>query len=354
MSTRPHHGRAWADVSLPHLVANARTVLAALPGTRLLPMVKADAYGLGAVPCARALEALNPWGYGVATLAEAGELRQSGVERPILVFTPGDLSDLDHFRDLECRAVLDRVDAVRAWDQPFHLEVDTGMSRCGVRWDDTEALAACRSPQLEGAFTHLHSADTAPESVQVQLDRFERAIAALSPRPALLHVANSVGAWRLARGFDLVRPGIFLYGGCHARDLTPPAPVLSLRAAIVSVRRVEAGDTVSYGADWTASRATTIATLGIGYADGVPRVLASEARVLLRGASVPIVGRVTMDFIMVDVGPGGEARTGDVATLIGTDGSATITVDAFAGWAHTVSYEILARLGARLPRHYHE
>jgi alanine racemase len=353
MSTRPHHGRAWADVSLPNLVANARVVLAELPGTRLLPMVKADAYGLGAVPCARALEVLDPWGYGVATLAEAGELRQAGLGRPMLVFSPGDPSDLEHFRDLDCRAVLDRSDAVRAWDQPFHLEVDTGMSRCGVRWDDAVALASCQSPHLEGAFTHLHSADTDPGSVKVQLDRFARAIAALGSRPRLLHVANSVGAWRLSQGFDLVRPGIFLYGGSHAPDLPLPAQVLSLHAPVVSVRRLEAGDTVSYGGDWTAPNATTIATLGIGYADGIPRALAPDARVLLRGARIPIVGRVTMDFIMVDAGSRGAVRPGDIATLIGADGSATITVDEFAGWARTVSYEILARLGARLPRRYH-
>jgi alanine racemase len=354
MSTRPHHGRVWAEISLPNLVANARRILAQLPGTRLLPMVKADAYGLGAVPCARALEAVDPWGYGVATLAEAGELRQSGLTRPILVFTPGDPASLAQYHDLDCRAVLDRAAAARAWDRPFHLEVDTGMARCGVRWDDDAELAACRSPHLEGAFTHLHSADVDLRSATVQVERFNRAIATLGARPSLLHVANSAGAWRLSQHFDLARPGIFLYGGQHAPDLAPPAPVLALRAAVVSVRHVVPGETVSYGGTWVAERPTTVATLGVGYADGVPRVLTPDAAVLFRGERVPIIGRVTMDFIMVDAGPVGGAQPGEIATLIGTDGSRAIGVDEFAGWAGTVSYEILARLAARVPRRYLE
>ena len=354
MSTRPHHGRVWADISLPNLVANARQVLAQLPGTRLLPMVKADAYGVGAVPCVRALDVVDPWGFGVATLAEAGELRQTGVGRPILVFTPGDPADLEQYRDLDCRAVLDRATAVRAWDRPFHLEIDTGMGRCGVRWDDVNELAACRSPHLEGAFTHLHSADTDPASAQLQVERFRGAIAALGTRPPLLHIANSVGAWRLSEGLDLARPGIFLYGGQHARDLPQPAPVVAVRAPVVSVRRLAVDDTVSYGGTWTAKRPTTVATLGVGYADGIPRVLSPKAAVLLRGERVPIIGRVTMDFIMVDAGPADDVHVGEIATLIGAEGSHAITVDEFAGWAGTVAYEILARLGARVPRRYHD
>lgn len=353
MSTQPHHGRGWADVELPNLVANARTVLAETPGARLLPMVKADAYGLGAVPCARALRSLDPWGFGVATLDEAAELRVAGFAEPILVFTPARLADLPRVRDLDARAVLDDPEPAGRWDRPFHLEIDTGMSRCGVRWDDVQALSACASPQLEGVFTHLHSADTDPASVTEQWRRFATARTTLGGRPPLVHVANSAGAWRVPEPLDLVRPGIFLYGGSAGPDLPAPAPVLALRAPVVSLRRLARGDTVSYGADWTAPTETVIATLGLGYADGIPRAVQGKAQALLGGRRVAVVGRVTMDFLMVDVGAdGGGARVGDVATLIGTDGAETITLDDFAGWAGSISYEVLARLGARLLRRY--
>jgi alanine racemase len=354
MSTQPHHGRGWAEIELANLVANARAVLAAAPGARLLPMVKADAYGLGALACARALRAVDPWGFGVATLDEAEQLRDGGIGEPILVFTPADPADLSRHRALDTRAVLDRATAVRAWDRPFHLEIDTGMARCGVRWDDVGTLAGCRSPQLEGVFTHLHSADARPETIPVQWDRFTRARETLGARPRLVHVANSAGAWRLPERLDLVRPGIFLYGGTIGPGLPVPRPVLGVRAPIVSVRRVPAGESVSYGGDWVAPRDATIATLGIGYADGIPRAVQGRGSVLIRGRRYPIVGRVTMDFVMVDLGgtdpsaPG----VGDIATLVGTDERASISLDEFAGWAGTISYEVIARLGARLARRY--
>jgi len=353
MSTQPHHGRGWADIDLANLVANARAILSQAPGARLLPMVKADAYGLGAVRCARALRALTPWGYGVATLDEAAELRAAGFAEPVLVFTPAVLDELPRVRELDARVVIERPETARRWDRPFHLGIDTGMSRCGVRWDDAETIAGCRSPQLEGIFTHLHSAETDPASVAEQWRRFGAARDVLGDRPRLVHVANSAGAWRIPEPLDLVRPGIFLYGGGIGPDLPAPAPVLTLRAPVVSLRRLGAGDTVSYGAEWTAPHATTIATLGIGYADGVPRAVQGRGHVLLAGRRVPLVGRVTMDFVMADVGPDtGEVRVGDVATLIGHDGALSITLDEFADWCGTISYEVITRLGPRLPRRY--
>ena len=353
MSTRVNSGRAWVDVNLEQLLANARAVLARAPRARLLPMVKANAYGLGAVPCARALERLDPWGFGVATVEEGIELRDAGITRPLLVLTPAVGAQRAAFRRYDLRAVLDRPEVANRWDGPFHLEVDTGMARCGVRWDDASALAACASPQLEGAFTHFFAADTSPESVDAQWQRFTEAVARLGRRPALLHVANSAGVWRLHDQLDLVRPGIYVYGGQHAPDLPPPLPVAAVRAPVVSVRRVAAGDGVSYGADWRAPAPTTIATLGIGYADGLPRAVQGKAAALLHGRRYPVVGRIAMDFIMLDVGAAPPALAiGEAATLIGADGEEAITVDEVAGWAGTIAYEILARLGPRVPRIY--
>jgi alanine racemase len=352
MSNSPTNGRAWVEVDLQHVLANAEAVLAQARGARLLPMVKADGYGVGALPCARVLEGLDPWGYGVATVPEALALRDAGIRRPILVFTPAQPGQLETYRRHALRAVLDRPELVGTWTLPFHLEIDTGMGRCGVRWDD-EAVARCASPHLEGVFTHLYAADTDPASVAPQWERFTAARRRLGMSPQLVHVANSAGAWRLREALDLVRPGIYLYGGRIAPDLPAPLPVATLRAPVVSLRRLAAGEPVSYGGDWRAPRATTVATLGIGYADGVPRAVQGKARVLLGGRRCPIVGRVTMDFVMVDLEAAPDAvAVGDVATLIGVDGGATIPLDEFASWAGTISYEILARFGARLERRY--
>jgi alanine racemase len=354
VSTQSPNGRAWLDVSLAALLANARAVLDRAPGARLLPMVKAAAYGLGAVRCARALEALDPWGFGVATVGEGSELRAAGLTRPILVFTPASLEQRDAYRRHDLRAVLDRPEVIAAWTGPFHLEIDTGMGRCGVRWDDGAALARCGSPHLEAVFTHFYAADVDPASVETQWRRFVEARGRV-PGSALVHAANSAAVWRLAEKLDLVRPGIYLYGGSHAADLPAPDPVAALRAPVVALRRVRRGDSVSYGGDWRAPADTWIATVGAGYADGIPRAVQGRAEVALQGRRRPVVGRVTMDFVMVDAGPdGGGVTVGDVATVFGGDDGLAPTVDEFGGWAGTNSYEILARIGARVARRYHD
>jgi alanine racemase len=345
--------RARVEIDLANLVANARTVQAAAQGAPLLPMVKADAYGLGVIPVVRALEAVEPWGYGVATVAEAIELREAGIRRPILVLTPPSADLLAAYRDHDLRAVLDQPALGEVWDRPFHLEIDTGMARCGVRWDDAPAIAALGTERLEGVFTHFYAADQGRDSVDLQWSRFQRALATLDARPPLVHAQNSAGAWRLQERLDLVRPGIFLYGGEHAPDLPPPLPVARVEAPVVSLRRLLCGEPVSYGATWNAPRDTTIATLGIGYADGVPRAVAGRAQVLVGGVRRPLVGRVTVDFVMVDLGDAASSvRLGDVATLVGRDDGEQITIDEFAGWAGTIAYEVLTGLRARAAREY--
>ncbi len=326
---------------------------AAAQGAPLLAMVKADAYGLGVIPVVRALEAVDPWGYGVATVAEALELREAGIRRPILVLTPPSADLLAAYRDHDLRAVLDQPATAEVWDRPFHLEIDTGMARCGVRWDDVDGIAACGSERLEGIFTHFYAADQGRDTVDVQWSRFQSALAALGQRPQLVHAQNSAGAWRLQERLDLVRPGIFLYGGEHAPDLPPPLPVVRLEAPVVSLRRLPRGEPVSYGATWTAPQDTTVATLGIGYADGVSCTVQGKAQVLLGGARRPLVGRVTMDFVMVDLEDTAPSlRVGDVATVLGRDREEQITLDEFAGWAGTIDYEVLTRLSARATRDY--
>jgi alanine racemase len=323
-------------------------------------MVKANGYGLGAVPVSRALVAADPWGFGVATPEEGAELRRGGIELPILVTSPLCPSGIEPCVAHSLRPSIGDVTALAAWcgrsDRPFHLEIDTGMGRAGIRWDDREAWAAAsailaRAPGWEGAFTHFHSAETNPASVHCQWLRLEEVLMLLPRRPELVHAANSAAALRgRAYAADLVRPGIFLYGG-GAGDGIAPRPVAALRARVIAVRRLRPGDTVSYGATWTAPASVSIATIGVGYADGFPRAAGVADRpgrvVELGGRRYPVVGRVTMDMTMVAVEE--EAvEVGNVATIYG----GLVSLDEQARAAGTVSYELLTALGCRVPRLY--
>jgi alanine racemase len=362
ISGRQALSRAWIEVNLAAVVENARTV-ARVAGTRLLPVVKANAYGVGAVAVSKALEAVDPWGYGVATIEEGAELRAAGIARPVLVFMPARSDLFDAYQAQRLTPALGDRASIQAWiargarGGAFHLEIDTGMSRSGVRWDEIEPIAdLVDTPYLEGCYTHFHSADRRDGSAEAQLERFKAAVGRLARRPPLLHVANSAAAVRgKAFALDAVRPGIALYGASVGAGPPIGKPVIALRARVVSVRSVKRGESVSYNASWTAPRDTTVATLGIGYADGVRRSLGlkGEATVLLNGARCPVVGLVTMDLTMVDVGDG-RAAVGDVATLVGEadGGGLGNTLDQFAAWSGMLQHELLAGLGPRLPRIY--
>jgi alanine racemase len=349
------------DVDLDALLENARTV-ARLTGRPLLPMVKANGYGIGAAAAACALERLDPWGYGVATVGEGAELRRAGIRRPIVVFTPLLADAAPAYVAEGLRPVVAGAESLAAWravagGRPFHLEIDTGMSRGGVRWDDAGGLDAL-VPLLdgtgwEGVFTHFHSADSEPASCAAQWSRFERVLARLAratpARPPLVHAANSAAAMEGERyAADLVRPGIFLYGVRCGDEA--PKPVLAVRARIVALRRLCPGDTVGYGGTWRAERETTVATLAIGYADGLPRALSNRGMVAVRGRLVPIVGRVTMDMTMVALPDdlAGAVAPGEIATVLG----GRVDPEAQAARAGTIPYELFTALGPRLPRRY--
>ena len=348
--------RAWVEVAVDALIDNARTI-ARVSGTRLLPVVKANAYGVGAVLASKALEQLDPWGYGVATIEEGAELRAAGITRPILVFMPTRAQLFDEYERHRLTPALGDAGSILEWtargDRPFHLEIDTGMGRAGVRWDDVDELGeAVDTPAFEGCYTHFHSADRTDGTAEEQLERFQAAVRSLPRRPTLLHVANSAAALRGKQfAFDLVRPGIFLYGGAPAEHLMRPRPVVSVRARVLSVRRIRKGESVSYGASWIAPRDTVVATLGIGYADGVRRGVAvsGKAHVLLRGQRCPIAGLVQMDLTIVDTGTL-EVQVGDVATIVGEDTKQQITLEEFSAWSGAIVHEVLAGLGSRLPR----
>jgi alanine racemase len=351
--------RAWVEVDLGALRRNAATV-ARHTGAPLLPMVKADAYGLGAVRVARVLDAMHEvWGFGVATVREGEELRRSSITKPILVFTPLLARELDVAERLALTPALGDASAIARWitsRRPWHLAIDTGMHRAGVPWRDVASLdALLRESPPDGAFTHYHSAELDDGSLEAQEDRFRRAIAALPARPALLHAENSAAAARRSpTQWDLVRPGVFLYGvGSGARAGITPEPVASLRARIVETRSVPDGEGVSYDATWRASGMRRVATVPVGYADGYRRILGNRTDVVVRGRRAPVVGVVTMDMTMIDV-TSCPCDVGDIVTLIGSDGAVSLDVESVAAHGELSPYELLTGLRQRLPRRYVE
>ena len=349
--------RAWIDIDLGALVRNGER-LARHARVPLLPMVKADAYGLGVGPVVRALASLDLFGFGVATADEGHELRTLGVTRPVLVFTPALPLDFGALREAKLTPCLGDPAVIHAWAASgggaWHLAIDTGMHRAGVRWDRMGDVAdAARAHPPEGAFTHFHSAECDDGSLELQEQRFRDALAALSARPALLHAENSGAiARRSPSAWNFARAGVFLYGvGSGATAAIHPEPVAHLRARIVDLHAILPGDSVSYGATWRAAAPARIATVAAGYADGYRRSLGNAGTALLHGRRVRVAGTVTMDMTMLDV-TDVPCALGDVVTLMGRDGAQLLTAEDVGAACALSPYEVLTGLRQRLPRVY--
>ena len=358
----------WAEVSLPTLRANAAAFQQAV-ATPLMAMVKAQAYGHGGPPAARALLDGGALWLGVALAAEALQLRGEGVEAPILVvgWSHPDshqalieagvditVSDGDGLNPVVAAA---RRAGRRATVQ---LKLETGMHRQGIALDDLPRLldqAAAQAQHLEvtGVFTHLADADGPhPEHTELQHRRFEPAVAMVKAQApqALVHCANSAAALRFPHmRHDMVRPGIALYGyappNCPRVDVRP---AMRMQALVTHVQTVAAGESVGYNCTWTAEHATRVGTLAAGYADGVHRAQSNRGTVVLAGRRCPILGRVSMDQLSVDVSALDAVRPGDVATIFGPE----LPADEVAEAGGTSSYEVLCAVSARVPRRFEE
>ena len=354
----PLPARAWLDVSIAALRQNA-TELQRRTGLPLIPMVKANAYGVGVAGVVGALESLAPLAYGVATVREGEQLRELGIVRPVVVFTPLLATEHERAATADLTLALGDADSISAWartGKPYYLAIDTGMNRAGAPWRDVTALRdVVRTSPPVAAFTHFHSAESDSQSSQEQVARFLDAIASLGVDIPLLNADNSAAA---ARGVDgrgrwgAVRPGVFLYGVGRGLGLDA-LHVVSLRARIVDIRWIEPGDTVSYGATYKAKRRERIATASVGYGDGYPRAVSDRATAMLHGRRIPQRGLVTMDMTMFDV-TDVPCEVGDVITLIGGDGGAELTVEGVAGLAGMSPYELLTGFAERLDRRYLE
>jgi len=364
---------AWVTVDLDAIRDNVRGLVALAAPAGVLATVKADAYGHGAVPVARAaLDAGATW-LGVAFVEEGVELREAGIDAPILLLSeppPAAAATVVAHRltpFVYTEAGIDALAAAAAeagTPLAVHLKVDTGMHRVGCAPADAvplaERIAGHGLLVFEGLATHLAVADEAGHTyTDAQLDAFDAVVAAVTAavgRPPMLHAANSAGALAYPRArFDLVRVGITMYGIAPAPEIADAValrPALSLHARVSFVKNLPAGERVSYGLRYELVQPSRIVTVPVGYADGVPRGLgATGGAVLVGGRRCPIAGTVTMDQLLVDVGDD-DVQVDDDVVLLGTQGGEVIDAQEWADRLDTIPYEVVTRLGGRLPRHH--
>ncbi len=371
----------WAEISLRALAHNLRAIRRHIGRHRkILAIVKGNAYGHGAVPVAKALERAGADSFGVTCTSEGIELREGGIRSPILILTgvwPREERRLLRYRLTPAVARIDQLHdldrAARAARRPipFHLKVDTGMTRLGIAPvqinEFARALADCPHLRLEGTFTHLASSEDFVSGQSEEQEReFARALDGLRAAglsPGVVHMANSAAiAVRPSTWFDMVRPGALLYG--YHQHYNPPErlaeaeaalalrPVASLRTRIVTMREVPAGTKVGYNARFVAARPSRIAVIAAGYADGLVRHLSNCGFVLVHGQRAPLVGTISMDLATVDVTDLPRAALGDLVTIYGTDNKTILPASEVARRAGTVSSDLLSALGHRVPRFY--
>lgn len=355
-------------MDLDALAANLGALRRAAGGLEVHPVVKADAYGHGLLPVALRLQQEGADGLCVALLEEGLSLREGGVELPILVLSglhaPGGqallgagLTPVVH-DELGARAL-----AEAAGTKPcrVHLKLDTGMARLGLPTSELpgflDGLESMDNLLIEGVMTHLSSADTDPAVTRGQLERFDAALEMIVERghqPKHVHAANSAGMYfGMPASHTMVRPGISLYG-------VPPAPgmgadllpVMTLRSEILSVRALPSGAPVGYDETFRTSRPSRVATVAMGYADGLMRAASNRARVLVGGLACPVVGRVSMDLTTVDVTDVPQCMAGDEVVIIGRQGDAVLGAAELARACDTISYEVLTAISRRVPRYY--
>jgi alanine racemase len=384
--SKPIHvgGRpVWAEISLKAIIKNLRVIRRHVgPKPKILAVVKSNAYGLGSVPISKALQKAGVEWFGVTCANEGVELREAGIRKRILILTgfwPGEEKRLIENR---LTPAVTRLEDVRHLERaaksssaksriPFHLKINSGMNRLGISPDEIEAfagaLADCRHIQLEGTFTHFASAEDfsarqTDDQEQLFLKCLDR-MRALGVPPGIVHLANSGAICaRPSTYADMIRPGAILYGyyqsfdppqkGQEVRERLPIEPSLSLRARIITVRDLPAGQGVGYSARFVTARPSRIAVINAGYADGISRQRTNQGCVLVRGRRVPLVGAISMDLTTLDVTDLPDVRLGDVVTIYGNDGDDAIVVSDIAREIGTVTSDLLCALGRRVPRYY--
>ncbi|NDJ22969.1 alanine racemase [Nostoc sp. B(2019)] len=367
--------RAWVEIDLGALSYNVQQLVQFLsPRTQLMAVVKADAYGHGAVTVAQTVLQSGASWLGVATVPEAIQLREGGIKAPIVILgathTPEQIHAIAHWKlqptlcspkqALVFSNILEEMNY--GSPVPVHIKLDTGMSRLGTNWQQAGEFVQLvqRLPHLAIAsiYSHLATADSFDTTVmKEQHRRFEEAIAhikAMGIQPPCLHLANSAAALTdRSLHYDIIRAGLAIYGlypAPHLQNVIDLKPVLQLNARITQVKTISPGTGVSYNHQFIAPRELRLAVVGIGYADGVPRNLSNKMQALIRGQRVSQIGTITMDQLMLDVSAIPNVQEGEVVTLLGEQGNEQISADDWAEQLNTISWEILCGFKHRLPR----
>ncbi len=371
---KPVYYRTYAEIDLAAIRYNFDQLKAKLPpNTKVLSIVKADAYGHGAVGVAKALESRTDF-FAVSTVPEGVELRQAGIAKPILLLTYTSPAEFDLLLDYEIRATVfslsdaERLSAAaRAKGKTaiVHLAVDTGMGRIGFpvteeAADEAEQIALLPHLTVEGVFSHYATADMADKSeARAQTERFRLFLEMLENRGMTIpirHICNSAGAMEFDEAFDMVRLGIALYGLFPSDDVSRAGwdlrPAMRVVSHVVHVKTVEAGTAIGYGRAYIAPAKRRIATVCIGYADGFNRAFSGKGYVLIRGKKAPVVGKVCMDQVMVDVTDIPDAAVEDEVTVLGRDGDEVITAEALGALAGSFGYEVICNFMPRVERVY--
>lgn len=370
--------RVQAKVDLNAIYHNLLEVRRKLPkDTKLMVIIKADAYGHGAVPIAKTF--VNSGiidAYGVAIIEEAIELREAGITTPILIlgYTPKEQYDLVVSHDVtqtvfqyEMAEALSKEALRQGKTAKIHIKIDTGMNRIGFK-DTLESLEEIKrisklpNLEIEGVFSHFARADeTDKTSTKQQLKRFIHFIELLEKEELTIpvkHIANSAGIIEFPQAyFNMVRCGIATYGIYPSDEVNreiPLIPAMELKTHVIYVKDVESGEGISYGATYVTDQVRKIATIPVGYADGYSRNLSNHGKVIIHGKYAPIVGRICMDQFMVDVTDIEDVKQGDCVTLLGRDGEAYISAEELAEWSHSFAYELVCTVGKRIPRVYIE
>ena len=367
--------RTWVEINLDALECNFNAVREMLPeNIKILAVVKANAYGHGAVGVAKFLQDKADY-LAVAATDEALELRKNGVNCPILILGHIPYGDYDNIvkynitptiSDFYEAELLSQAAVKAGVTAPLHIAVDTGMNRIGfpLNAESIKAIKAINTLpniEIEGVFSHFAAADMLDKAyTEKQVEKFDGFVKTLSEEGVdakIKHLYNSAAIADLEKKYDMVRQGIILYGlrpsdEVEFNNIKLPQPVMSMKTRVVQVKTLSAGECISYGCTYTTEKETRVATLCAGYADGVTRVLSNNGEVLIRGKRAEIIGRVCMDQFMVDVTDIPEVEAGDTATIFGTDGDETISVDEIAKKANTINYEIICNINSRVTRVY--
>lgn len=368
--------RAQANINIDAIRSNISQVKSKLKkDTKLMVIVKADAYGHGAVRVSQALQGEVADAYGVAIIEEAIELREAGITKPILIlgYTPKEQFRLVISYDViqtvyryEMAEELSAEAINQGKTAKIHIKVDTGMSRLGFNntdksLEDIKRIASLEGVSIEGVFSHFAKADEADrESVKGQIERFDKFYDLLKQEGIyipLRHMSNSAGMIEYPEAeYDMIRCGIVSYGVYPSNEVSQDVfslqPAMDLKSHVVFIKEVEAGTGISYGSTYITKRKTRVATIPVGYADGYSRNMSNVGKVIIRKQYAPIIGRICMDYFMVDVTDIKDISEGDVVTLLGEEGSCKITIETLSEWSHSFPYEIMCTVGKRIPRVY--